>query len=105
MKPRNFVAKHLGVNRSQVFVDRKKEAKAGAYKHQTQLEHECMEELYSFDKYRGYTIAIEFLAEGVYYVTSLNGKQQVPFFLEDTTNPESMLREAKDFIDEVLEDE
>jgi hypothetical protein len=38
MKPRNFVAKHLGVNRSQVFVDRKKEAKAGVYKHQAMSE-------------------------------------------------------------------
>ena len=109
MKPRNFVAKHLGVNRSQVFVDRKKQAKAGAYKHQamseTYLEHKCMEELYSFDKYRGYTIAIEFLSEGVYYVTILKDKQPVPFFLEDTTNPAAMLQEAKNFIDAVLEDE
>ena len=105
MKPRNFVAKHLGVNRSQVFVDRKKEAKAGGHKHQVYLEHECMEELYSFDKYRGYTIAIECLAEGVYYVTILKDKQPVPFFLEDTTNPVAMLQEAKNFIDEVLEDE
>ena len=105
MKPRNFVAKHLGVNRSQVFVDRKKETKAGAYKHQVYLEHECMEELYSFDKYRGYTIAIEFLSEGVYYVTILKDKQPVPFFLEDTTNPVAMLQEAKNFIDEVLEDD
>ena len=105
MKPRNFVAKHLGVNRSQVFVDRKKEAKAGVYKHQVYLEHEYMEELYSFDKYRGHTIAIEFLSEGVYYVTILKDKQPVPFFLEDTTNPVAMLQEAKNFIDEVLEDE
>ena len=105
MKPRNFIAKNLGVNRSQVFVDRKKETKAGACKHQAYLEHEYMEELYSFDKYRGYTIAIEFLEEGVYDVTILNGKQQVPFFPEDTTDPVAMLREAKNFIDEVLEDE
>ena len=84
-------------------MDRKKEAKAGAYKHQAQLEHEYMEELYSFDKYRGYTIAIEFLAEGVYDATILNGKQQVLFFPEDTTNPVAMLREAKNFIDEVVE--
>ena len=105
MKPRNFIAKNLGVNRSQVFVDRKKEAKAGAYKHQAQLEHECMEELYSFDKYRGYTIAIEFLEEGVYDATILKGKQQVLFFPEDTTDPVAMLREAKNFIDKVLEDE
>ena len=105
MKPRNFIAKNLGVNRSQVFVDRKKEAKAGAYKHQAQLEHECMEELYSFDKYRGYTIAIEFLEEGVYDATILKCKQQVLFFPEDTTDPVAMLREAKNFIDKVLEDE
>ena len=105
MKPRNFIAKNLGVNRSQVFVDRKKEAKAGAYKYQAQLEHECMEELYSFDKYRGYTIAIEFLEEGVYDATILNGKQQVLFFPEDTTDPVAMLREAKNFIDEVVEDD
>ena len=105
MKPRNFVAKHLGVNHSQVFVDRKKEAKAGGHIHQVYLEHECMEELYSFDKYRGYTIAIEFLAEGVYDVTILKYKQPLLFFPEDTTNPKSMLREAKNFIDEVLEDE
>ena len=105
MKQRNFVAKHLGVNHSQVFVDRKKEAKTGAYKHQVHLEHKYMEELYSFDKYRGYTIAIEFLAEGVYDVTILNDGQPVLFFPEDTTNPIAMLREAKNFIDEALEDD
>ena len=106
MKPRNFVAKNLGVNRSQVFVDRKKETKAGVYKHQAYLEHEYMEELYSFDKYRGYTIAVEFLEEGAYDVTILNNdKQQVLFFPVDTTNPTTMLREAKNFIDEVLDDD
>ena len=105
MKPRNFVAKNLGVNRSQVFVDRKKEAKAGVYKHQAYLEHECMEELYSFDKYRGYTIAIEFLEEGVYDVAIYNDEHQVLFSPEDTTDPVAMLREAKNFIDEVLDDD
>lgn len=112
MKPRNFVAKHLGVNHSQVFVDRKKETKAGAYKHQAMselrkayLEHKRMEELYSLDKYRGYTIAIEFLAEGVYDVTIFNEEDQVLFFPEDTTDPVAMLLEAKNFLDEVLEDD
>ena len=105
MKPRDFIAKNLWVNRSQVFADRKKETKAGVYKHQAYLEHEYMEELYSFDKYKGYIIAIEFLAEGVYDVTIYNDEYQVPFFPEDTTDPVAMLREAKNFLDEVVEDD
>ena len=107
MKPRNFVAKNLGVNRSQVFVDRKKENKTGAYKHKAMTEvylgHKRMEELYSFDKYRGYCIAIENVAKGVYDVTIYNDEHQIIFFTEGTTNPVTMLQDSKNFIDEVLD--
>ena len=104
MKPRNFVAKHLGVNRSQVFVDRKKEAKAGAYKHQAQLEHECMEELYSFDKYRGYCIAIEQVGD-VYEAVVYDAKTHEVRLTSTFHCPKELLEECKLMLDEVLEDE
>jgi hypothetical protein len=104
MKPRNFVAKHLGVNRSQVFVDRKKEAKAGVYKHQAYLEHKHMEELYSFDKYRGYCIAIEQVGD-VYEAVVYDAKTHEARLTSTFHCPEELLEECKLMIDEVLEDE
>ena len=104
MKPRNFIAKNLGVNRSQVFVDRKKEAKAGAYKHQAQLEHECMEELYSFDKYRGYCIAIEQVGD-VYEAVVYDAKTHEVRLTSTFHCPKELLEECKLMLDEVLEDE
>ena len=104
MKPRNFIAKNLGVNHSQVFVDRKKEAKAGAYKHQTQLEHECMEELYSFDKYRGYCIAIEQVGD-VYEAVVYDAKTHEVRLTSTFHCPKELLEECKLMLDEVLEDE
>ena len=62
-----------------------------------------MEELYSFDKYLGYCIAIENVAKGVYDVTIYNDEHQIIFFPEDTTDPIAMLRDSKNFIDEVLD--
>ena len=104
MKPRNFIAKNLGVNHSQVFVDRKKEAKAGAYKHQAQLEHECMEELYSFDKYRGYCIAIEQVGD-VYEAVVYDAKTHEVRLTSTFHCPKELLEECKLMLDEVLEDE
>ena len=104
MKPRNFIAKNLGVNHSQVFVDRKKEAKAGAYKHQAQLEHECMEELYSFDKYRGYCIAIEQVGD-VYEAVVYDAKTHEVRLTSTFHCPKELLEECKLMLDDVLEDE
>ena len=105
MKPRNFVAKHLGVNRSQVFVDRKKQTKAGAYKYQAMselrkayLEHKHMEELYSLDRYKGYRIVAfresseNFMAE----VYSSNGES---VFYAQGECPEKLLEDCKEFVD------
>ena len=101
MKPRNFVAKNLGVNRSQVFVDRKKETKADTYKY---LEHECMEELYSFDKYRGYCIGIT-LNDGVFNAEAYQQSNvDSYFFFLDGRDVDKLLADCKNFIDEVLDD-
>lgn len=102
MKPRNFVAKHLGVNHSQVFVDRKKETKAGAYKHQAYLEHEYMEELYSFDKYRGYCIGIT-LNDGVFNAEAYQQSNVDNCFFLDGRDVDKLLAECKNAIDEVLD--
>ena len=99
MKPRNFVAKNLGVNRSQVFEDRKKEAKAGTYKY---LEHECMEELYSFDKYRGYCIGIT-LNDRVFNAEAYQQSNVDNCFFLDGRDVDKLLAECKNAIDEVLD--
>lgn len=105
MKPRNFIAKHLGVNHSQVFVDRKK---AGAEKHQAISEaiseHKRMEELYSFDKYRGYCIAIEHVGD-VYEAVVYDAKTHEVRLTSTFHCPKELLEECKLMIDEVLEDE
>ena len=98
MKPRNFVAKNLGVNRSQVFVDRKKETK---YKY---LEHECMEELYSFDKYRGYCIGIT-LNDGVFNAEAYQQSNVDNCFFLDGRDVDKLLADCKNFIDEVLDND
>ena len=102
MKPRNFIAKNLGVNRSQVFVDRKKEAKAGAYKHQANLEHEYMEELYSFDKYRGYCIGIT-LNDGAFNAEAYQQSNVDNCFFLDGREVDKLLADCKNLIDEVLD--
>ena len=104
MKPRNFIAKNLGVNRSQVFVDRKKEAKAGVYKHQAYLEHEYMEELYSFDKYRGYCIGIT-LNDGVFNAEAYQQSNVDNCFFLDGRDVDKLLADCKNAIDEVLDDD
>ena len=105
MKPRNFVAKHLGVNHSQVFVDRKKETKAGAYKHQAMselrkayLEHKHMEELYSLDTYKGYKIGV-FCESTENFVAEVYSPEGESAFYAQGECPEKLLEDCKEFVD------
>lgn len=99
MKPRNFVAKNLGVNRSQVFVDRKKETKAGAYKHRAiSEEHKQMEELYSLDTYKGYKIGV-FCESTANFVAEVYSPEGESAFYAQGECPEKLLEDCKEFVD------